>query len=232
MQQRDLRAEHREWRLLCRAGARRARAGPGGGARPGPDGVIRCQVDADRPVEQRGELTQAQRRPAPRALAADGGEVPPADKAGARVGERAALAAAAAPAGLDRADPLPAVPQAPLVPDVPAGRGDLEEQRRAVVGRAAKRHGVRQGMQAVEPAPAPAAGRLMPRVPHADRVGGHVVDPPGTERQPREPGPRAVRGHDRVRQLVAGERPVRALVALGPRGTRDPEHGVPWLSPR
>ena len=231
MQQRDLRAEHRERRLLRRAGARRDRAGPGR-ARPGPDGVIRCQVDPDRPVQKRGELIQAQRRAAPRALAADRGEMPPADKAGARVGEGAALAAAAAPAGLDRADPLPAVPQAPLVPDVPAGRGDLEEQRRAVVGRAAERHGVCQGMQAVEPAPAPPAGRLMPRVPHADRVGGHVVDPPGAERQPREPGPRAVRGHDRVRQLVAGERPVRALVALGPRGTRDPEHGVPWLSPR
>ena len=168
---------------------------PGGRSRPppppagpGPAGARQQGRDADRAVEARGEVPEGERRPAGRARAADRGQVTPADQAAARVGEGGAWAAARALGVQDRADPLPAVAQAALVADVLAGRRHLEEQRRAVLGRAGQGPRVGEVVQAVEPAAAPAARRGVAAVPHAARVADGPVDAGGAEREAGEAG--------------------------------------------
>jgi hypothetical protein len=215
VQQRDLGRQHRDGRF------RDARFGVGGPeVRRGGHGRRRhfdAAAEQGGTADQAGELAHAQRQPPRRAPLAQRIQVPPADQPGARVGQRDAGPAAAAPGGPDRPDALPAVPQAAFVADVPAGRGDLEQQRRPVLRRAAQRLGVGQLVQAVEPAPAPAPGRRVPVIPHARRLGDGPVHLVGPDGQAGEPAARAIRGQHRARQLEPSERAVRTLVAGRPR---------------
>ena len=214
------------------AGRRPARfAGrvPASCCRDGQRGARQQVATRTGPSRRAVNSAQGEGRPSRRARAADRGQVTPADQAAARVGQGRARAAARALGVKDRADPLPAVAQAALVADVPAGRRHLEQQGRAVLRRAGQRPRVGQVVQAVEPAAAPAARRGMAAVPHAARVADDTVDAGRAERQPGEAGPGAVRRQHRVRQLVAGERPVWALALGGPAGDTaagGPHHAV------
>ncbi len=176
----------------------------------------RVGADGHRLVKQSGELTQRDGRPVGRAGRAGHRQAPPAHEPAARVDKSLRRAATAARADADRPHPLPAVPQAALVSDVPPGRGDLEQHRDPVVCRAAA--GLRRGQraEAVEAAPAPALRRCVPPVPHAGRNGGDSVHPVRADGQPGEPRSRAVRGQDRMRQLEARNRAVRPLVRNRP----------------
>ena len=188
-----------------------------GNSRPAECPAGRRQQHADRAIQARAEVPEGEHWPAARARAANRGQVTPADQAAARVGEGRACAAARALGIQDRADALPAVAQAPLVADVLAGCRYLEEQGRTVLGRAGQGPRVGEGMQAVEPAAAPAARRGMATVPHAARVANGPVDAGGAEREPREGGSGTVSRQHGVCQLVTGEWPVRALALGGPR---------------
>ncbi len=194
-----------------------ARAAPAVAWTPRASGVLDSRVATRTGPSRRAvNSLQGERRPARRARVADRGQVTPADQAAARVGEGRAGAAARALGVKHRADALPAVAQAALVPDVPAGRRHLEDQGRAVLRRAGQGPRVGQVVQAVEPAAAPPARRRMPAVPHATRVADGAVDAGRAQREAGEAGRGAVRGQHGVRQLVAGEGPVRALVLGGP----------------